>query len=163
MKVMTERRPERRPAGTPPLEAPKPKPPAAGLMKIVTGDADFMTGLMFWMVRHQYPDFSIMVTEADIEKFRKSLEATEQTPVFDPFARDTFIVLRVVDQKGEPIQPLESTEEDARERDAATKLRRIKEQAPQIVQNVMGELSQGITSDDSIRTLCNNLLALARA
>lgn len=164
-KIMTTR--PRDPAEAAALKAKKPptapKPPKH-FTALAKGPLDMLVGLMFWKLRREYPDFSMTFTEKDINGFKESLAYNEQNPKIIASAHPKFVVLRIADEKtGDMITVNENNVDDLEITEQAKKVRRYRENAPQIVSNVRSEFSQGITSQDSINQLCDAALALARA
>ncbi len=170
-KLMTERR--RDPVEAAAMRALKPAKkatPPKHIVAIAAGPHDVPIGLLFWKLRNQFPELSVTITEQDIKGFQDSMEYQEQAPKLIIEAhrvhkdKPGVLVVRIADARtGDLIRVSENSEEALQEAELAKKLRRLKEQVPNMVANVRGEMSQGITSDDTIRTLCEAATALARA
>ena len=161
-----------------PLEAaalrdrkPKPKPkPAKHVAAIAAGPIDKVAALMFWKLRNQFPEFAMTLDERDIKGFDDSFNYQEQTPQLIVEAirvspdKPTMLVIRIADRKsGDLIRVSENNEADLDIAEAAKKVRRVRESAPNLVNAVRGEFSQGITSQESIMALCDAVMTLARA
>jgi len=139
-----------------------PEPPDH-LKAVASGSLVNLVALMFWKMRHANPDFAMTFTESDITGMQQSMDYNEQTPKLVAEARQDYVVLRVEDEKtGDMIRVSENNEADLAKGEQAKKVRRIRESASMLVATVRGELSQGVTSNDSINALCDSLLALAR-
>lgn len=140
-----------------------PKPPKA-LAAIAAAGVDSAVAMLFWKLRNYYPEFAMTFTETEIRHFKASLAYQDQVPKIVLEAKAQHVVLRIEDDKtGDMIRVSESTEADLDAAEAAKKLRRVKEQMPNLVAAVMGEWNQGTTSQESITSLCNAATMLARA
>jgi len=164
MKQMTERR--RNPQEAAQMRDQKPKkPPEAPkhLKAIAKGPADQTAALIFWKLRNQLPEFAVVLTEDDIKAFQDSMQYVEQSPKLIVDAHATKVIIRIADKvTGDMIRVEENNEAALDAKELAVKVRRAKEQAGNLVSTVRGEMAQGIFSDDTIRTLCDSLMLLAR-
>lgn len=146
------------------LRAPVAVPEAPEHLKaIASGSLVTLVALMFWKLRNQYPDFAVTFTEHDIKGMQDSMQYTEQAPKLWAKAAQTYVAFGVKDEStGDMIRVEENNEADLDIKEQARKVRRIKESAGNLVATARTELSQGITSNDTINTLCEGLLALAK-
>jgi hypothetical protein len=163
-KVMVNRR--RDPAEIAQLkEMPPPKVPEAPehLVKIANGPLVKLVTLLFWKLRRQFPEMGMTISEHDIKGLDDSLAYNEQVPKLVAEARRDYIVFRIADAKTDDMIILsENNEADLQKSEEAKRVRRIRETAGMLVGNVRAELSQGVTSNDSINQVCDALLALAK-
>ena len=169
-KVMTDRR--RDPVEAAAIRALKPLKKIAPPKHLVelTKDINASIALVFWKQRNEWPEFSVTITEHDVRGFKESMKYQEQTPklIIEAHqvskAKPAVLVVRIADDRtGDQIRVSENNEADLDKAEEAKRLRRIKEQIPNMVSNALGEMSQGITSDHTIRSLCDAATALARA
>lgn len=165
-KVMQERR--RDPAEVAQIRArPKAEPkPIPKLLAELTKKTSLERALaaMFWKLRHQNPEMAVTIDEHDVETMDRANEYMEQRPKLVIDANDRFATVRIVDAKtGDMIQIAESDETDLRKKEAAAAVRMAKERIPMLVGTVMGQINQGVTSNDSIQELCRAAELVARS
>lgn len=145
--------------------------------------------MLFWKDRYRNPEMSVQVTEADLAEFRKCIEYLEIVPqvrIYRPQGRAAhpgtpktargeamparaaepprpFVVIQLVDKEGNGFKPIESTEEGAAERDKANELRRHRDRAASLADQIVSDASSGTTSMATIQDAARTLKALARA
>jgi hypothetical protein len=146
--------------------------------------------MLVWKQRFdQAPDLAVLVTEKDIIGFRQCCEYLDLEPevrIVRPQGRPAsqaipaqgnrravpasagepprpFVVVSLV-KKGtaDGFKPIENNEEDAKLRDQANALRRIRDNAPGIAADLMAGLSRKEYSEATIREAAAALTALAR-
>lgn len=168
-KIMTERpRDPKERAAHAALKKKKPLKPPKHLLALEKGPLGAVVALLFWKLRHQVPDFAVVIEEADIAAFKQSLDygkqqATVVVQAVAPRAGYAYLTIRLSDQAGDPIVGFENNEGDLRQQQTAKELRRLKEQVPMMVSTVKNEFNVGTTSQDSIDTLCAAAMAMARS
>jgi len=156
---MVERRRDRAP-----MSAPKPIEPPEHLKTLAAGPIDTTVALMFWKLRNQFPEFAVTISEHDIKGMTDSFTYQEQTPKLICDARKDYLVLRIADAvTGDMIRVSENNEADLQIAERARELRLIKERIPVMVAEVRMQLSQGITSQDSLSELCRMAEAVAKS
>lgn len=145
--------------------------------------------LMLWKGRYTNPEMAIQITPDDIKSFDACIEYLEVTPevrIHRPRGRPAqaaqpatakrsavpaqpaepdkpYVLVQLVDKDGNSIKPIESTVEGAKIRDHHDAIRRAKDNAGQIADQLLGNLAQGTTSEDTIREAAKLLKTLAKA
>lgn len=164
MKEMTRRR--RDPAEVAALMAAKPKkavPIPKELRDLAKGPIDLLVGLVFWQARHRVPEMGTLITAKDLHGYKACLKYNGQVPKIVIEAKPTGVFVRMADAAtGDMITPIEDNPDDFDAAQAATRLRRMRENLPNLVNAVRGDMSQGVTSNDTINQLCDAALMLAR-
>lgn len=74
-----------------------------------------------------------------------------------------YVLVSLVDQEGNGIKPIESTEEGARRRDRENELRGLRERAPILAMAVASNANANTFNSSEITDLCNLAIQLARA
>lgn len=154
-----------------------------------TKDPRKVIALMLWMDRFRNPEMAAQITEQAINGFNACVQYLEVTPevrIVRPQGRPAqeavpaqgrrravparaaepsrpFIAVNVV-AKGtsNSIKPIENNEEDAKRRDEAERLRRVRDQANGIAAALMADLAQGQFSTNTVREAAGALQTLAR-
>lgn len=141
----------------------KPKAPKIFVAAEKAG-VHYWAGLIFWKMRNALPDFGLSLEEHEVEAFNQSLSYAGQTPELKVASGQRFISVRLADAKtGDPVKAFENNEGDFNAQQAARELQMAKDRTPQLVLAALSELSAGITSDATIKALCNAASLMARA
>jgi hypothetical protein len=145
--------------------------------------------LLLWKNRHSNPEMSEQISAADVAKLDACAAYLEVTPTVriyrpkgipkqDPIpahgerraipGREAvpakpYVVVQLVDQKGDAFVPIENNEEDAKLRDRRRELSRLKERAPALAAQIQTDIQQGAFSNSTLIEAANTLLALAKA
>lgn len=166
------------------------KPKKDALDKLAEADPREIIALMLWKDRHRNPDMALQITEKDIEGFRACVDYLEVEPdvsIFRPQGRPAqaaippqgrnrgvparpaepprpFVAVNLV-AKGtiNAIKPIENNEEDAKLRDSGEELRRWREKAPFIAQQMLSDIASRQYSTATMQEAAQALSALARA
>ena len=143
--------------------------------------------LLLWKQRHQNPDMSVTITEADVQAFQACVDYLEVEPVIKMFQpgglpeRPGFTkkdgtqmparpavppreecVVQLTDKNGNAITPIEqSTEEQAKSRQARA-VQDARAKAPGLVADLNQMLARGETSTALFQEATSALLTLAR-
>lgn len=152
-------------------------------------DSERVMALMLWVNRHRNPDLFAQITEKDLAGFEdcmRYLKVKPQVRIFRPEglpaqaaipathhrravpAREAtppkpFVMVTLVDEKGDAIRPVENNEEDYDRAQDATQVRKARDQAPQLAQLILNQARTGEYSLSDITDAANALLTLARA
>lgn len=145
--------------------------------------------LMFWKARHANPEMSLQITEADITKFQACtnyLKVTPEVRIYRPRGIPArpgqpahgerraipanpgtpdkpYVVVQLVDEKGDHFVPIENNEEDAKLRDQRREIDRMKDRAPAIAAQIEAELQSGSFTNSTLQDAARTLLAMAKA
>ena len=145
--------------------------------------------LMFWKARHQNPEFSLNITEADLKGFTdcvnylgvepevrihrpQGLPAQAPVPAHgnrravpgrEAKPPKPFVVVQMVDAEGNAIVPIENNEKDQDDGLQAKALARTRENAPRLAAQLMNDVRSGNLSNDTITEAANSLIALAKS
>lgn len=145
--------------------------------------------LMLWKERFRNPEMALQITEHDIKGFNDCVQYLEVTPdvlIVRPQGRPAQDAVpaqgkrrAVPARAGEPprpfvavnmvakgtvnsIKPIENNEEDAKRRDEAEALRRVRDRAAGIAAALMADLAQSQFSTNTVREAAAALQTLAR-
>ena len=163
MRSPSERR--RDPAEMAALKAkgpPKPRAAPAWATEAAKEKIDWKIGLLFWRLRRQFPEFAMTFSEREIAGFRASLEYNQQAPKLVCAAASTTFVIRIEDDRGDMIAVAEQTQEDVDETLTARKALQMKERIPMLVSTLKSEFANGLQSQESMNSLCEAAMAVAR-
>ncbi len=160
-------------------QAPE-EPALDALDKLEQADAHTVIALMLWKDRHRNPDLSIQITEEDINGLQACAQYLDvkpevlierprgrpATPALPPSrihpqgypaqpaeAPRNFVFVGVGYFEKElfnSIKPIESTEEGAKVRDAANRLRTLRERGPQLARELMANAASGTFSSAQV-------------
>ena len=145
--------------------------------------------MLLWKDRYNNPEMSVQVSAENIESLNKCtayLEVEPQVRIFRPQGRPEvpyqpatakrsaipaqpeeppkpYILIQLTDKDGNNFKPIESTEEGAKIRDQHDAVRRAKDQAKVLAQQLLADLSSGAYSDSTIRDTAQILMTLAKA
>lgn len=159
------------------------------LDQLAQSDATEIIALLLWKNRHLNPELTVQITEKDITGFRACTEYLEVTPkvrIERPqglpaqeaipaegnrravAARAAepprpFVVVQVVDAKGDSIKPIENDEEGAQLRDRADALRRHRDGANALANQLIADARTGNFSSSMVIEAAESLMALAKA
>lgn len=154
-----------------------------------TKDPRKVIALMLWKERHRNPEMAVQITEQDITGFNACVDYLDVKPdvlIVRPQGRPAqeavpaqgkrravparageparpFVAVNVV-AKGtvNSIKPIENNEEDAKRRDEAERLRRVRDQAQGLANALMADLAQSQFSTTTVREAAAALQTLAR-
>lgn len=146
--------------------------------------------MLLWKDRYRNPEMSVQITEEDMVSLNKCAEYLKVVPqvrIFRPQGRPgqpfqpatqkrsaipevpaegprPYILVQMVDQKtGDAFVPIESTEEGAVIRDEHNAIRKAKDNARQLADQLLADLSSGSFSDSTIREAAKALATLAKS
>ncbi|CAB4223231.1 hypothetical protein UFOVP1670_5 [uncultured Caudovirales phage] len=146
---------------------------------------------MLWKARHHYPDLAMTITRDDVAKFRACTDYLEVTPDVRIFRRSAiparaaqpgvagkpdgipgyagspaaeFVTVVLVNKGTEDgFKPIENNEDDAQAGERQEKLRRAKENVPQLATMVNNAAAHGDFSQALVMELCEAAMLLAKA
>lgn len=159
------------------------------LDQLALADPKEIIALLLWKDRHRNPEMTVQFTEKDIAGFKACVEYLEVVPkvrIQRPqglpaqeaipaegnrraiAARAAepprpFVVVQVVDAKGDSIKPIENDEEGAQLRDQAETLRRHRDGAAALANQLIADARSGNFSSSMVIEAAESLKALARA
>lgn len=164
-------------------------PASDPLDQLAAGDIGRVIALMLWKDRHRNPDLSVHITAQDIAGFEacvRYLEVTPEVKILRPPGRPAMpaippsrtnpngwparpaeaprphVFVGLV-QKGslDGFKPIENNEEDARRRDQANRLRRLKETGPGLAREMVAMAQSGTFSTATIEEAAQAIMDLA--
>lgn len=156
---------------------------------LAKGDPQRVMALMLWKNRRHNPDLYVQIDERDIQGFDDCVKYLKVKPVVritrpaglpaQPHIPATanrratpgreatppkpYVMIVLVDEKGDAIKPVENNEEDFDEAKAAAEVRKARDQAPALAQLLTQQARTGEYSLSDITDAANALLTLARA
>jgi len=156
---------------------------------LAQGDPLRVIALMLWRERMRQPDLYVQIEEKDIVGFEdcmRYLKAKPTVRIFRPEGLEAqgaipaqgnrravpsraatppkpYVIVALVDQKGDTIRPVENNEEDFDAAQAARDLRKARDQAPDLAQRIVQQARNGEYSLSDIQDAANALITLARA
>lgn len=145
--------------------------------------------LLFWKARHTNPEMSVQINEKDLTGLAACVEylgvepevritRPRGTPPRAPIPAHgehhaipgssgtpdkPFVVVQLVDAKGDAFVPIENNEDDARLRDQTRARSRLKDRAPFIADQILAELQAGSFTDGTLKEAAQILRDLAKA
>lgn len=168
--------------------AKAPAAPKHPLDKFAEGPLEPVLAMLLWKGRMQNPELTVTVTQRDIEGLEAcagylkispkavvyrapGTPAVEAVPAMRGHParparpagppRD-FVVVQLVDQNGDVFKPIENNEGDFDRSQTQDKVRRIREQAPQMAGMVRGMMQSGTFSNSELGDLCDAFEFLAK-
>ncbi len=165
---------------------PKEQHPLDGLAE---GDPLKVMALMLWKNRFREPDMYVQIFEKDIEGLKACVDYLEVTPVVSihrPQGQDAqpaqpgsstrrpvpalptqpakpYVIVTLVDARGDMIKPIENNERDFDAADEAAKVRKAKDQAADLAQRILQQAQSGESSLSDTQDAADALVILARA
>lgn len=166
---------------------PKPIDP---LDALAAGDPKDIIALLLWKGRHRNPDMFMQITPTDISGFKACCEYQELVPtvvIERPVGRPAqeaipashgrpmtparpadppkqFVMVTLCDgQSGNAFRPIENNEEDYDRQKQSVAVRKARDQAPQMADNILRAVRTGEWSLSEMTDAANALLILARA
>ena len=159
------------------------------LDELANGDPGKVIALMLWKNRLREPDLYVQITEADIKGFEdcvKYLKVTASVKIEHPQglpAQDAvpatanrraipgrpaappkpFVIVTLVDQHGDGIRPVENNQDDYDAAQAATQVRKARDQAQELAGRLLAQARSGEYSLSDMQDAADALLTLARA
>lgn len=144
--------------------------------------------MLLWKNRHQNPGMSVQVDPIDIEELQKCVdylgikpkvvvlrpggvpaqEAVPERPGHRAIAArpaippKNYVVIQLVDEKGDGFVPIESSEEGAQKRDLTMAREKLKVRAPALAQTILQEMQQGNFVDSTQREAAQMLNDMAK-
>ena len=167
-----------------------PKDPLDRFASAAQENPKLAVQMLLWKGRFENPDMAVVVTEKDLAAFEQSCDYMKVTPdvlIVRPQGRPASQAQPAVGKRkavpafaGEPprpyvvvslvnkgttdqIKPIENNEEDARRRDEADAVRKLRDSAPALANALLADLSQNQFSTATIREAAQALQLLARA
>lgn len=156
---------------------------------LVAGDPREVIALMLWKARRANPDLYVQIEQKDIDGFydcvrylkvehqvqisrpeglpahpgvpaapgRRAIPARQATPP------KPYVMVTLVDQKGDAIRPVENNEDDFDAAKEVQKLKRARDQAPDLAQRIVAQARSGEYSLSDIQDAAEALITLSRA
>lgn len=155
----------------------------------LANDPTRVIALMLWKNRMKEPDLYVQITEQDITGLDDCTRYLKVKPVVKierpgglpaqdaiPASRNRravparaaippkpYVVVTLVDERGDMIKPVENNEADYDTAQESTAIRAAKDKAPQLAQMIVRQASSGEISLSDIQDAANALVILARA
>lgn len=153
---------------TRPIAPPKAKPASKEMQdlerRMLAHPVETIFPLVFWKIRHDYPEMGMLIEERDVTMMDKALANNEQIPVLEVEATHAGIAIRLVDKKdGSMINPQESEQVELDKAIAKKAIINLRSEAPQLVRTLQNELAAGELSNSAVDDVCQALLKLAAA
>jgi hypothetical protein len=165
------------------------KKEAHPLDALAAGDPKRVIALMLWVARMRQPDLYVQINEHDIKGFDDCvnyLKVVPQVKIYRPegmpaqpaipaqgnrraiAARPAippkpYVIVALVDQKGDAIVPVENNQEDFDAQAAAKSIIRWREKAPDLAQQLLNQARSGEYSLAVMQECADALVALARS
>lgn len=159
------------------------------LDQLAASDPKEIIALLLWKDRHRNPDLSVQITEKDLTGFRACTDYLEVVPkvrierpqgvpaqeaipaqgnrrAIAARAEEPprpFVVVQIVDAKGDGFKPIENDEEGAQLRDRADALRKHRDGASALANQLIADARSGNFSSSMVIEAAESLIALARA
>jgi hypothetical protein len=156
---------------------------------LAKGDPQRVMALMLWKARRHNPDLYVQIDEHDIQGFEdcvKYLKVKPEVRIMRPGGLPSqppipatgnrravpgreaippkpYVMIVLVDEKGDAIKPVENNEEDFDQAKSAAEVRKARDQAPALAQLLTQQARTGEYSLSDITDAANALLTLARA
>lgn len=168
----------------------KAKTPKPDALDQLAADPMRVLCLMLWKNRHREPDMYVQITPEDIQGFD---DCTRYLKVKEPIAKifrpqglpaqeaipasagrravparaatppKPYVIVTLVDEKGDTIRPVENNERDFDTAQDAAAVRRARDQAPELASLLLSQARTGEYSLSTMTDVANALVALARA
>ncbi len=165
------------------------KQPHDPLDALTQGDPLQVIAVMLWKNRMREPDMYVKIDEHDLKGFQDcvgylkvkptvkiarpqgvpaqaAIPATANrraVPAREAIPPRPYVLVTLVDEKGDAIRPVENNEEDFDAAKASAEVRRARDQAPDIAQRIVNQARSGEYSLSDIQDAANALLILSRA
>ena len=119
--------------------------------------------LVLWKMRHSNPEMSVTITKDDIDTLEQCevyQKLTAAPAVVE--ASGKMFVNMVVEGTADVFKAIESNEQDYQAAERAQKLRQARDQMPELVALVRGQMARGEFSESNITELIEAALLVAR-
>jgi hypothetical protein len=156
---------------------------------LAQGDPKMVIALMLWKARHREPDMYVQIDEKDLAGFEDCVRYLKVKPnvrIFRPeglLAQDAipaqhgrravparaatppkpYVMVTLVDEKGDLIRPVENNEADFDAARDAGQVRKARDQAGELANRIVNQARTGEYSLSDIQDAANALLILSRA
>lgn len=186
---MTEEATKPKRAARAPATPLPPPDPLDAFVTLANGDARQALMLMFWKQRLENPGFSIQVAPADLTGFAACVDYLEVTPRIqivrpqglpaqDPIPAQgnrravpgraaqpprNYVVIQMVDERGDAFVPIENNEEDHVRSLKAKEAKRLRDAAPQLAAQLQADMNQNLYSNETIQRAVATLKLLGAA
>ena len=149
---------------------PKKAVPKSTLEAFEQATPPQIIAMMLWKARHQNGELAVIVTEDDIKAYSECMEYLKATPEVKIVLRKKYVGIVLVEKDtgdasspGNAIKPIENNEVDADKAEAADRIRRIKERAPDLANRLKIDAQAGTFSSDMVTEAADTILTLVRA
>ena len=146
------------------------------------------TAMLLWKNRFRNPEMAEQVTVEDIEKLTACVNYLGITPkivITRPRGRPAqaavperaghraipakpaepdrpFVMIQLVDEKGDHFKAIENAEDSAKRRDESIEVGKLRDRAPQVAGDILAEIQSGTFVDSTLREAARMLTEMAK-
>lgn len=143
--------------------APTPKEPTETAKLLTNQPHAVIITAMLWAQRNRLDNMAMVIPDAEVEAFRKSLDYNEQKPKLVVEARNGYTVVRMEDATtGNAIVQSESDEKAQDRKEEAQRVRAAAQQARGAVEQAKLDLQSNTISNSTILELCDLVSMMAK-